>query len=111
MTFVVFDDPKSVERIPESGTDVTISSRPVDKPNHEISLEDVEHLVPSGPLTSSIPPEFEEVPAADPRNDSSVLGFRIYRASMSNIYFRWTSPLKSIKLAKYRSSSRAELSA
>jgi hypothetical protein len=111
MTFIVFEDPKSMEHIIESGTDVTVPSRPVDKPNHEISLEDVERLVPSGPLTSSISPELEEVPPADPENDSSVLGFRIYPASMSFIYLCWTSLLKSIKLAKHRSSSREKLQA
>lgn len=44
MSWVIFEDPESLARIPKAGFNFSIPSSGIDKPTHEISLEDVEHL-------------------------------------------------------------------
>ncbi|KAF9486015.1 hypothetical protein BDN70DRAFT_916550 [Pholiota conissans] len=77
MSFIVFEDPKSLEKIPDTGVELTIPYRPSEKLNHEIGLEDVEPLLPSLSFSAPTQDDNQDVPVADPQNDSAARGFRI----------------------------------
>ena len=71
MSWVVFEDPEALARIPKTGFTFSIPSPGIDKPPHEISMEDLEHLA----VTARYEPGYE-VPTPDPGSEK-VIGVKI----------------------------------
>lgn len=71
MSWVVFEDPESLARIPKGGFNFSISSPVIDKPAHEISMEDVEDLA----VTAKYEPGYE-IPTPAPGTER-VIGVKI----------------------------------
>jgi len=71
MSWVIFEDPEALARIPKAGFTFSIASPGIDKASHEISMEDLEHLA----VTARYEPGYE-VPTPEPGTDK-VIGVKI----------------------------------
>ncbi|KDR75658.1 hypothetical protein GALMADRAFT_248258 [Galerina marginata CBS 339.88] len=80
ISWIVFKDPKSVQRIPERGFDFTIPAAGVQKEPHEIGMEDIEHLAQEGDYEEGF-----ELAVVDPETNQRVIGGRIVRSEQDFI--------------------------
>lgn len=71
MSWVVFEDPESLARIPRAGFNFSIPSSGIDKPTHEISMEDLEDLA----VTAKYEPDYQ-IPTPEPGTER-VIGVKI----------------------------------
>ena len=71
MSWVIFQDPEALARVPKAGYNFSIPSAGINKPAHEISMKDLEHL--------AVTPKYEpgyEIPTPEPGTER-VIGVRI----------------------------------
>ena len=71
MSWVIFQDPEALARVPEAGFNFSIPSAGISKPAHEIGMEDLEYL--------AVSPKYEpgyEIPTPEPGTER-VIGVRI----------------------------------
>ncbi|KAH9485498.1 hypothetical protein JR316_0002406 [Psilocybe cubensis] len=75
IAWIIFEDPKSLQRIPPDGADIVVPTANVTCEQHEISLADLE------PLSQSLDYEKEyEFPPTSPEQKGKVIGCRVSRA-------------------------------
>jgi len=71
MSWVIFEDPESLARIPRAGFNFTIPLPGINKPTHEISMEDLEQLA----VTAKYEPGYQ-IPTPEPGTEK-VIGVKI----------------------------------
>jgi len=71
MSWVIFQDPEALARVPKEGFNFSIPSAGISKPVHEIGMDDLDHLV----MTPKYEPGYE-IPTPEPGTER-VIGVRI----------------------------------
>ena len=79
-SWVIFADPKSLERIPEKGFEFSIPASGVDKEVHELSLEDLEDVAREADYEAGF-----DLRSADRTEHQRVIGGTIRRSGLKAI--------------------------